>query len=72
MQENNESIRVALWGFGNMNKMTLKILVEKGYKIVAVIGKYSIGLDAGEVAELQTGKLGIKIVGPKNARGVLK
>jgi hypothetical protein len=42
-----------------MNKITLKLLVEKDYKIVAVIGKHNIGEDAGEIAELKTGKLGV-------------
>ena len=30
--------KVALWGFGGMNKIVLGYLQEKGYKVVAVIG----------------------------------
>jgi hypothetical protein len=46
------SLKVALWGFGGMNKIILTYLLEKKYEIVAVIGHHDIGKDCGEVAGL--------------------
>ena len=62
--------KVALWGFGGMNKIVLGCLQEKGYKVVAVIGHHDVGSDAGEIAGL--GKAGVNITHPDNAREVLK
>ena len=44
------SVKVALWGFGHMNKIIITYLLEKGYKVVAVFGHHDVGKDAGEVA----------------------
>ena len=62
--------KVALWGFGGMNKIVLGYLQEKGYKVVAVIGHHDVGSDAGEIAGL--GKAGVNITHPDHAREVLK
>ena len=43
-------LKVALWGFGHMNKVILTYLQEKGYKVVAVFGHHDVGKDAGETA----------------------
>ena len=53
------SIKIALWGFGHMNKIVLQYAVEQGYNVVAVIGHHDAGKDAGEVAGL--GPLGVQI-----------
>lgn len=52
-------VRVALWGFGHMNKIILTYLKEKGHTLVAVVGHHDAGKDAGEVAG--AGPIGVKI-----------
>ena len=44
--------KVALWGFGGMNKIILGYLIDKKYQVVSVVGHHDIGKDAGEVAGL--------------------
>lgn len=51
--------KVALWGFGHMNKIILTYLKEKGYNLVAVVGHHDAGKDAGEVAG--AGPIGVPI-----------
>jgi glutamyl-tRNA reductase len=57
----NRNIKVALWGFGHMNKIILSMLLEKGYQVVTVIGNHNFGEDAGVVAEISSEKLGVSI-----------
>jgi glutamate dehydrogenase/leucine dehydrogenase len=38
-------LKVALWGFGHMNKVILTYFQEKGYKVVAVFGHHDVGKD---------------------------
>ena len=54
---------------GKMNKLILRYLLEKGYKVVACFGRHDVGKDAGEWAGLQP--LGVPITDPKDAPGVL-
>lgn len=61
--------RVALWGFGGMNKIVIGYLQEKGHQVVAVIGHHDIGSDAGEIAG--GAAIGVRITHPDNAREVL-
>jgi hypothetical protein len=44
--------KVALWGFGGMNKIILGYLIDKKYQVVSVVGHHDVGNDAGEVAGL--------------------
>jgi len=39
----NRGIKVALWGFGHMNKIILSMLLDKGYEVVSVIGNHNQG-----------------------------
>lgn len=50
--ESVSSLKVLLWGFGNMNKITLRYLKERGYKIVGVVGHHNIGESPFAVAGL--------------------
>ncbi|TNV78726.1 hypothetical protein FGO68_gene9082 [Halteria grandinella] len=61
--------RVALWGFGGMNKIVLSYLLEKELQVVAVIGHHDVGSDAGTIAGLEA-PLGVKITHPENAKEV--
>jgi 2,4-diaminopentanoate dehydrogenase len=62
-------LRVALWGFGHMNKVILTYLQEKGYKVVAVFGHHDVGKDAGETAG--AAHLGVPITHGSDAHAVL-
>ena len=62
--------KVALWGFGGMNKIILGYLVDKKYQVVAVIGHHDVGKDAGEVAGLAA--LGVQITNSDDAEAVLQ
>lgn len=44
------NLKIALWGFGGMNKIIISYLVEQGHNVVAVISHHDVGYDAGEVA----------------------
>mmetsp|Transcript_27386 Transcript_27386/g.28497 ORF Transcript_27386/g.28497 Transcript_27386/m.28497 type:complete len:348 (+) Transcript_27386:23-1066(+) len=46
----NQQLNVLLWGFGHMNKIVLRYVVEKGHNVVGVIGRHNIGEDAFVVA----------------------
>ncbi|CDW71734.1 UNKNOWN [Stylonychia lemnae] len=62
--------KIALWGFGRMNKLMMKYLLEKNYVIVTVIGNRDHGKDAGEVAGLEY--LGVNVIKPEEADDVLR
>jgi hypothetical protein len=62
-------VKVALWGFGHMNKIIISYLLEKGHHVVAVFGHHNIGSDAGEVAGIK--HLGVKITHDSEAATVL-
>lgn len=64
------STRVALYGFGGMNKIVLQYLLEKKYQVVAVIGHHDVGRDAGEVAGLAP--IGVNITNSDDGDAVLK
>ena len=55
---------------GKMNKVILRYLIEKGYKVVACFGHHDLGQDAGTWAGL--GEIGVKITDPKDAPEILK
>ena len=50
METKHQQYKIALWGFGLMNKQILKYAIDKNHKIVAVIGHHNVGEDAGDVA----------------------
>ncbi|CDW84338.1 UNKNOWN [Stylonychia lemnae] len=62
--------KIALWGFGVMNKIMLKYLIENNYQIATVIGGRDHGKDAGEAAGLEY--LGVKVIRPEEADDVLR
>ena len=62
-------LKVALWGFGHMNKIILTYLQEKEYKVVAVFGHHDVGKDAGEIAGLA--HIGVPITHDSDAQPVL-
>ena len=53
-----------------MNKVIIRIAVEKGYQIVGVIGHHNIGDDDGTVVGIQ--KIGVKISGEEEADDLIK
>lgn len=58
-----EKIKVICYGVGAMGRMTARLLLEKGYEIVAATDKYShIGRDLGDVLELGH-QMGITVSG---------
>ena len=61
---------IILWGFGNMNKIILRMAQEKGHNVVGVIGHHNIGEDAGCVAGLK--EAGIEISSEEDAVQVIK
>lgn len=57
----SEKIKVIVYGVGAMGRMTARLMLEKGYELVAAIDKFShIGEDLGDVLELGR-KLGITV-----------
>jgi hypothetical protein len=53
-------IKVALWGFGNQNKLMAKYLYERKIPVVSVVSHHDIGQDYGMVDSESWGKLGVK------------
>lgn len=68
--QNIQNMRVLLWGFGNMNKITVRYLKENGANVVGVIGRHNIGEDAGEIAGI--GKIGVRIATERDASAIMK
>lgn len=62
-------MKVALFGFGGMNKICLKYAVEQGHQVVAVIGRHNQGEDAGVVAGVDA--INVVITNPAQAKEVL-
>ena len=62
--------KIGLWGFGNMNKIIIKYLLEKDYEVVVVIGRHDIGKDAGTIAGIEP--LGVHISDPKDASNAIQ
>jgi hypothetical protein len=52
--------KVALWGFGNQNKLNAKYLYERKISVVSVVSRHDIGQDYGMVDSESWGKLGVK------------
>jgi hypothetical protein len=48
--ETSKSLRVLLFGFGHMNKLMIRYVVEKGHNLVGVIGRHNLGEDPFVVA----------------------
>ncbi|XP_047128237.1 uncharacterized protein LOC105846873 [Hydra vulgaris] len=44
---------VLLWGFGHINKLVLRYLIEKNYNVVGVIGHHYINANAFKIASLE-------------------
>lgn len=51
--ENTKKINVLLWGFGFMNKLVMRYLIEKDYSIAGVITRSNIGEDPFKLAEIE-------------------
>ena len=66
----NKQVPIALWGLGVMNKMVLRMALEKNYKVVAVISTSKHGNDAGE--EAGVGKINVPVTKREDAEAVLK
>ncbi|CDW91384.1 uncharacterized protein STYLEM_20539 [Stylonychia lemnae] len=62
--------KIALWGFGLMNKVMLKYLIESDYQIATVIDNHNHGKDAGEIAGME--QLGVNIISREEADDVLQ
>ena len=67
---NNKTLKVLLWGFGHMNKVILRYLIEKNHKIVAVIGHHNIGQNAYEIAGLSSSE-SVKITSDEHAQDLI-
>jgi hypothetical protein len=68
-------VKVLLWGFGFMNKLIMRYLLEKDYSIVGVITRSNIGEDPYKIADLEKFKEvnhEIKITSYLNAEETLK
>ena len=62
-------MKVALFGFGHMNKISIKNATEQGYEVVAVIGHHNVGEDAGVVAGIDA--INVPITHSSQAKEVL-
>jgi hypothetical protein len=74
-----KSLKVLLYGFGNMNKLMIRYVVEKGHNILGVVGRHNIGQDPFEVAGLKNLGLSkinaiqnLKIVNESEAEKLIK
>jgi hypothetical protein len=62
--------KIALWGFGNQNKLMAKYLYERKIPVVSVVSRHDIGQDYGKV-DSDWGNIGVntgvEIIGEKDA-----
>lgn len=63
--------KIALWGFGNQNKLMAKYLYERNFPVVSVVSRHDIGEDYGKVdsdwGNIGVKKTGVEIIGEKDA-----
>lgn len=62
-------MKLALLGFGGMNKVCLKYAIDQGHTIVSVFGRHDEGKDAGAIAG--TNAINVPITHPSHAKEVL-